>query len=105
MKYSLDESMHEFEKRIEILQKKRQKRLSRVLMSGVGMMSVVLIVALSIVIGPTTPGQGERLYGSFLLSQDAAGYVIIALIAFILGILLTVTVLYKNGRLKPRKHE
>lgn len=105
MKYSLDESMHEFEKRIEILQKKRQKRLSRVLMSGVGMMSVVLIVALSIVIGPTTPGQGEGLYGSFLLSQDAAGYVIIALIAFILGILLTVTVLYKNGRLKPRKHE
>ncbi len=103
MKYTLDESMQEFENRLNILQKKRRQHISRALSAGVGVLSVMLVIALFAVTGPTVPGQGESFYGSFLLSQDAGGYVIVAAIAFVLGILLTITILYKNGRLK-RKH-
>lgn len=102
MKYTLDESMQEFEKRLELQQKKKRKRTSTALFSGVGALSVMLVVALSAVIDPTVPDQGESSYGSFLLSQEAGGYLIVALIGFVLGILLTVAVLYKNGRLRSR---
>ena len=105
MKYTLDESMQEFEKRLELQQKKKRKRTSAALFSGIGALSVMLVFALSAVIDPTVPNQGESSYGSFLLSQEAGGYLIVALIGFVLGILLTFTILYRNGRLKRRKRE
>lgn len=105
MKYTLDESMREFEKRTMMQQKKKHKRVSTALFSSVAALSVMLVIALSAVIDPTVPSQGESSYGSFLLSQEAGGYLIVALLAFILGILLTFAILYRNGRLKRRKRE
>ena len=53
---------------------------------------------------PTVLDQGESNYGSSLVSQSAGSYVIVALIAFCLGVLLAVSVLFKSGRLTKRKH-
>jgi uncharacterized BrkB/YihY/UPF0761 family membrane protein len=97
--------MREFEKRTVLQQKKKRKRVSTALFSGVGALSVMLIVALSAVTDPTVPGQGESSYGSFLLSQEAGGYLIVALLGFVIGILLTFAILYRNGRLKRRRRD
>ncbi len=103
MKYTLDESLAEFDKRKKSAEKKRHKRNERALFSGVGILSVMLIVSLFNVIGLTVPGQGNSNYGSFLLSPESGGYIVVAIIAFVLGILLTIAVLYRNGRLKGKK--
>ena len=72
--------------------------------SGVGVLSVMLVIALANVFDPTVLDQGESNYGSSLVSQSAGSYVIVALIAFCLGVLLAVSVLFKSGRLTKRKH-
>ena len=102
MKYTLDESVQEFSRRKSRLEKKRHDRVSKTLFSGVGVLSVMLGVALFNVTGLNIPGQGGSSYGSFLLGQDAGGYVIVAVIAFLLGILLTFAILHRNGRLKSK---
>ncbi len=104
LKYTLDESVAEFEKRKKFAEKKRHKRNERALFSGVGVLSVMLIISLFNVIGLNAPGQGNSNYGSFLLSPESGGYIVVAIIAFVLGILLTIAVLYRNGRLKEKKN-
>ena len=90
MKYTTDEAMREIKKRSEKIEKKRERRKTNILTG----MSVSLIAVLTIVIG-LVPGQAVSVpegtvYGSFLLSPEAGGYVLIALLAFAIGIITTV---------------
>ena len=89
MKYTTDEAIREImlrRKRIEI---KRERHKANVLMG----LSVSLIIALTMVIG-IGPGRAIRApegmtYGAFLLSPEAGGYILIAILAFAVGIMTT----------------
>lgn len=90
MKYTTDEAMREIMKRSDKIEKKRERRKTNILTG----MSVSLIAVLTIVIG-IVPGRAVTVpegttYGSFLLSPEAGGYVLVALLAFAIGIIITV---------------
>ena len=98
MKYTTDEAMREIMKRSDKIEKKREQRKTNILTG----MSVSLIAVLTIVIG-LVPGQAVKVpegttYGSFLLSPEAGGYVLVALLAFAVGICITVFCLRSKNK-------
>ena len=102
MRYDIDESMQEISKRSKALRGERSRQINRMLYSAAGALAVALIGAVYGIVGPSLPGQGESAYGSALLSAEVGGYVIVAILAFAFGIILTVAVLHGTGRLKSR---
>ena len=98
MKYDIDESMQEISKRSKELRGKRDRQISRTLYSIAGALAIALIGAVYGIVGPSHPGQGESAYGSTLLSAEIGGYVIVAILAFALGIVLTLAITRHRAR-------
>ena len=72
-------------RRAEDIRRRHEERLTRLL----GGATAVLALALIVIIGAFA-GRGAQIHGTtlgaFLLGPEAGGYVIVALIAFVLGI-------------------
>lgn len=100
MKYTTEEALAEILRRSDQAVIRRSRRACR-LLSG---LSGALLAALALVIAalPEGPAAGSSgsVYGAFLLSREAGGYVLAAVIAFVLGVLVTMLTL----RLKKGKH-
>lgn len=88
MKYTTEEALEEIRKRKEKITEKRNRRM----MAGMTAAAAVLTAALVALIGLFS-GEGmtysDSVYGSFLLSREAGGYVLAAVIAFVLGVVVT----------------
>ncbi len=89
MKYSTDEALREVYKRSDRLIRKRERRIRNVMCA----LSVFLFTGMIAIIANLagTPGaEGvQSVYGAFMLSSDAGAYVLVAIIAFMLGIAVT----------------
>ena len=87
-----EEQLGEILKR-SVMLKEKQKDSKKILLYGMGMTLCVFLMCLTAFIVPSvieSAGQtGAVRYGSLILSAGHMGYVIIALLAFILGILVT----------------
>ena len=92
MKYTTEEALTEIMRRKNQIVLRRSRRSCQVL-SGV---SAVLMAFLLLVICmmPGSPGSAftGTVYGSFLLSAEAGGYVLAAVLAFILGVVITLLI-------------
>ncbi len=89
MRYGKEEALTEILRRSEQIACRRSRQQCRALFGAAG----VLLAALAAVIA-FVPGQGALLqegsvYGAFLLSAEAGGYVLSAVVAFLLGIVVT----------------
>ena len=72
-----------------MLRKKKEKRVIAGLSSTVTILMVTLIASIAM-LTKTGPTQGEPSdYGSTLLSKEAGAYVLVAVLAFILGVVTT----------------
>ena len=91
--HSTAEHLQEVLRRAELLKQKKTVR-KRIVLSGLSSGLCILLIALSVLSFPqflTTEG-GVRLpqvYGSLIYTSPAAGYVVISLLAFALGISVT----------------
>ncbi|MBR3635054.1 MAG: hypothetical protein IKN47_02565 [Lachnospiraceae bacterium] len=98
MNYSDEDALKEVLKRKKTVTRKRNAKASAYL-AGV---SAILFAALVSVIslfpqGSSVSGSTASVYGSFLLGRQAGGYVLVSVIAFILGVTVTlVCIRYKN---------
>ena len=89
MKYSTDEALKEIYKRSDRLIRKRERRI-RNAMSVLSVFLFAAVTGLTVTLaGAPGAGGAQSVYGAFLLSSDAGAYVLVALIAFILGIAVT----------------
>lgn len=104
MKYTLDESMQQFKIRSEELHRKIEKRTAKVLYSSITVLAVLLVVILHGTVTFTVPEGSGYQYGSSLLSQEAGGYILVAVIAFVLGLATAIAILHRSGRLKHPRH-
>ena len=100
MKYTNEEMVSEILKRSDKVRDERRKKNSLYL----GTASAVLLAALIAVIGFMPAGMSggyteNTMYGAFLLGREAGGYVLAAVIAFVLGIVVTLLLI------KRRNHE
>ena len=90
MRYSMEETIREIEKRGERVRRKRVKRMTQV-SSGVALSSLcALILSASRMICAHNVETAGSAYGSFLLSGKAGGYVLVGVICFFAAVLLTV---------------
>ncbi len=103
MKYTTEEAMAEIMRRSDEITDRRNRRAKRALSGTAGTLLGLIILVISIL-----PG-GEKasvrsLYGSFLLSPEAGGYVLVGVLAFALGIVITLLCL-KLRRQKTEENE
>lgn len=98
MKYSREEALDEIFKRGKAVKKQQIRRRTHILEATSFLLVFSLIGVIGVFAG--TPEEGsESLYGAFLLSSEAGGYLLVAGVAFILGIAITLTVQYiKKGK-------
>lgn len=99
MKYSTDEALDEILRRSENIERKRVKRSMHALSSAAGGLMAALIIVIAVLSESGTAGMEESTMGSFMLSAKAGGYIIVAVLAFIAGAILTMaTQRYRQSR-------
>lgn len=97
MKYSTDEALSEIMKRRKQVVIAREQRACRMLSAFVAITFAGLITIIVALQGENAAESTSSVYGSFLLSQEAGGYVLTALVAFALGVTVTILCLrYKK---------
>ena len=99
MMYSNEEALHEILKRSIDLQKKKKQRSTQLLCGTVGILTAGLILTIALFAGGGPAGITNPAYGAFLLPAEAGGYILIALIAFAAGVILTLLIRkHRNDR-------
>ena len=97
MKYEREEALEEIMRRGKQIKKEHDRRVTHLLSMATFITTVALMGVLGVYVGGSSEGI-ESAYGSFLLSPEAGGYVLTAVIAFVLGVLVTVLIKrFKNG--------
>ncbi|RKM63341.1 hypothetical protein D6856_04255 [Butyrivibrio sp. XB500-5] len=100
-----EERLSELHRRMKGLRKKRQSRM----INAMGMVSTALFACLFIIIQHLGVGQfgtTTNLYsGSSLLYEEAGGYVLTAIVAFVVGTIVTVICVRKHNRDKENGEE
>ena len=88
-----------------------EKKVNKRRQHHIYMLSGVLTILLSGVIGMVASvsheavcGQTSSVYGAFLISTSAGGYILVAILAFAAGIVLTKLIQkYLEGRNRPKR--
>ena len=92
MKYTTEEALTEIMRRSEKLVIRRTRYACRMLSGLSGMLLAVLVLVIALLPGTAAASYSGSVYGSFLLSPEAGGYVLAAVIAFSLGIVTTLLI-------------
>lgn len=90
MKYDREAGLREIMRRSEIIKKKKDYKKLYTLTASASSLLLVLVVFIVGLGGIEAAGTDRTAYGSFLLSPQAGGYVLTAVIAFGVGVLLTI---------------
>lgn len=98
MKYSKDEAVSEIMKRSKKI-KQRVRRLENAIISFCGVLCMVSVLGLGILSYKNGGFDIESTaYGSFLIPGVAGGYVLAAVIAFVLGVTVTLIILWRRHK-------
>ena len=91
MKYTKDEALEEILKRGRKIREKRNKQITGVLSTTTVILTFILFLSISIFTGNVVT-ETHSAYGSFLLPTEVLGYVLVAVIAFVMGVIITVII-------------
>ena len=105
MKYTTEEAMLEIRKRSNKIVIGRCRRECRILSGLVGVLSIVLLLTVSALPGEKGVASEKSVYGAFLLNREAGGYVLVALLAFAMGVAITVLCQRYKKMKKQRQSE
>lgn len=88
MKYEKKEALTEIRRRGRLIKKQHDKKITQFLSMATFVATVALICSLSVFMGAgVTHTQSE--YGSMLLPVEYGGYILVAVLAFAFGVMLT----------------
>ena len=96
MKYTSGQALVEILLRREKLIQRRSRRACRALSGTAGLLFAALVAVIGLGPEQQAPGVTGSVYGSFLLSPQAGGYVLAAVIAFALGVAVTLLILNRT---------
>lgn len=106
MKYTAEEELNEIMRRSKKVTLRRERRKVQLQAGVTGVFSLLAVVALIFLPEGTMMTSEESVYGSFLLAKESGGYVLVALISFILGVMVTLLcVRYRKLRDLEEKEE
>lgn len=89
VKYMTEEALSEIVRRSDRIIVRRSRRACRLLSGTAGGLFALLVLLIAALPGGPAAASAGTVYGSFLLSAEAGGYVLTAVIAFVLGIAVT----------------
>ncbi|MBO4627425.1 MAG: hypothetical protein J5645_05580 [Lachnospiraceae bacterium] len=89
---SIDERIALLNHKVYELQRKRERRLLAVSGAACLALFAALLVVVKKLAVNVTEGAGELFTGSSLLGDSAGGYVLVAVVAFMLGVVIAVTI-------------
>ena len=89
MNYSDEDALKEILKRKDTVIRKRRSKACRYLGTASALLFAALITVISAFHGASVSGPDSTIYGAFLLGREAGGYVLAAVIAFVLGVVVT----------------
>ena len=104
MHYTIENSVREVRLRSEQVRKRRENRALG--WFSLGICSILLILTLAATSAPKLPpgSEGSAATGSFLLSPEAGGYILAIVVAFALGVTVTLLALQRK-RTKPPEEQ
>ncbi|SDB52984.1 hypothetical protein [Butyrivibrio sp. INlla16] len=101
MKQTKEEAFAEVMKRGRNLKRQNAKGAATVISICASCIMAALVLAIGWFGGAGYNVNGQSAYGSFLLSHEAGGYVLVAAVAFVVGVGITVWILkYRKNREK-----
>ncbi|MCR5332242.1 MAG: hypothetical protein K6E62_13820 [Lachnospiraceae bacterium] len=105
MKYSLDEAVAKIGERKKELIRRKNRRDIGILSS----LTVLTVFALAIVmyryIGFTAIDAGSSAYGSFMLPDEAGGYILVGVLCFVAAVIITLLCIrYASGKTGKKGH-
>ena len=100
MKYTAEEALSEIMCRSgQVIRRRQCRRSCQILLCAAGTLFAALILVVAIMPGGSAVISAGSAYGAFLLSPAAGGYVLAAVIAFALGIVVTLLCLkYRKSK-------
>lgn len=108
MKYTRSEALSEILRRGGQIALRRQKRTCGALSGASAMLCAALVLLIALLPGRGAAAATGTAYGAFLLSAEAGGYVLAAVIAFTLGVVVTLLCLRRtrtqNGKTINREN-
>ena len=99
MKYTQQEQLEEIMARGKELRGKRERRITGILTATSTAFIALLVVCMGVT-GHAGHTGAATAYGSFLLTEEAGGYVLVAVLAFALGVIVTGLVLWRRLKIK-----
>lgn len=98
LKYTTEEALAEVMHRSDGIMYQKRKHLNEVMSAAVIALFIALISVIAFLKGGSAETADVSVYGSFVLGKEAGGYILVALLAFILGV--AVTILCQNYKKK-----
>ena len=89
LKYSLEQSLQELSARSRRLRRKRKRQSLGALSAASLVLFAALIVSVRTVAGRLSPEAESSVLGAFVLPNAAGGYILAGVIAFVLGVIIT----------------
>ena len=95
LKYTDDQALSEIARRSKAIREKKLRQTTTLLSGVSGVLFLVIVTVFAAL--PKGGAQADgSVYGSFLLSMEAGGYVLVGVLAFCLGAALTLLCLWIN---------
>ncbi|MBQ9827065.1 MAG: hypothetical protein IJM62_00115 [Lachnospiraceae bacterium] len=99
MRFSEEQMISEILKRSEDLKRRKEQRSLRLCSAGFAFLAAALVLTITLVVGKGTSVSSSSHYGAFMLNAETGGYIAVAVIAFLVGIVFTVLVnKYRNSK-------
>ena len=89
MKYTTEQALLEILRRRERIIVRQTRRACQILSGICAALFVSLTTVIAVIPKQNAPNTKESVYGAFLLSSEAGGYVLTAVLAFAMGVSVT----------------
>ena len=100
MKYTKENALQEIKRRAKDIRQKRDRKIISILSVSAFCSFISLLAVISVFSGAEISGMQTE-YGSFILSTETGGYILAAVLGYVLGV--TVTLIIRH--LKSKKIE
>ena len=94
MQYTTDQMLSEILRRSNAVADRRNRRRLLALSAASGILFIAVVAVTAVLPGWIDTESEMTKYGAFLLSEEAGGYVLATVLAFALGVVVTIGCLY-----------